>query len=265
MPVQQRVRDLARRASRPRWQLPAEFRGLAGIVTALVLAASAWTFIEISEDVAEGDTARFDTWVLELLRQGDIASQQARPVGPDWLVTAALDLTSLGSVAVLVLVVAMTAAFLALKRHFHAMLLVLVCTGLGLVLNLSLKAAFDRERPQSHLHVVDVSTASFPSGHAMMSAVTYLTLGALLASVGKPTRIKIFAGTAAVVVTVLVGLTRLYLGVHHATDVLAGWAAGLTWALACWLVAQWLQRRGVLSQTAASAQMRGFAAPRRQG
>src|SRR5690606_26095037 len=87
-------------------------------------------------------------------------------------------------------------------------------------------------------------TASFPSGHAMMSAVTYLTLGALLARLHRPPALKAFFLGVAMGLTLLVGVSRVYLGVHWPTDVLAGWAAGSVWASACWLAARFFQRRG---------------------
>ena len=101
---------------------------------------------------------------------------------------------------------------------------------------------FDRPRPDL-TGVARVFTASFPSGHAMLSAVSFLTLGALLAQGSADTRVKAYIAVLAIFLTVAVGTTRVYLGVHHATDVLAGWCVGSAWALLCWTVAEWLRLR----------------------
>jgi undecaprenyl-diphosphatase len=111
-----------------------------------------------------------------------------------------------------------------------------------------LKRGFARPRPALVPHGVLVHTASFPSGHAMLSAVVYLTLGAVLARVQPQRRLKAYVLTVAVVLTMLVGLSRIYLGVHWPTDVLAGWVAGAAWALMVWCVAVWLQRHGALER-----------------
>jgi undecaprenyl-diphosphatase len=90
----------------------------------------------------------------------------------------------------------------------------------------------------------------------MLSAVTYLTLGALLARVEANRRGKLYVVSVAILLTLLVGCSRLYLGVHYPTDVLAGWVVGSAWAILCWTVAAWLQRRG---------QVEGEGEPGRQG
>jgi undecaprenyl-diphosphatase len=107
-----------------------------------------------------------------------------------------------------------------------------------------LKEFFERPRPDLVPHGAEVFTASFPSGHAMMSAVVYLTLGALLARVETGLRVKAFVLSVSVLLTVLVGISRVYLGVHWPTDVLAGWTVGAAWAVMCWLIARVLQRKG---------------------
>ena len=89
---------------------------------------------------------------------------------------------------------------------------------------------------------------SFPSVHSLMSAVVYLTLGALLARMVARRRLKFYVLTLAVTLTGLVGISRVYLGVHYPSDVLAGWCVGLSWASLCWLVGRKLQRQGAIER-----------------
>jgi undecaprenyl-diphosphatase len=114
----------------------------------------------------------------------------------------------------------------------------------GMLLSPVLKLGFDRPRPDLVPHEVLVYSASFPSGHALQAAVVYLTLGALLARVQPHRRLKGYVLMVSVVLMLLVGSTRVYLGVHWPTDVLAGWAAGAAWAILWWLITFWLQQRG---------------------
>jgi undecaprenyl-diphosphatase len=134
--------------------------------------------------------------------------------------------------------------FLVFVRKRGAALLVAVSVGGGSALGHLLKFGFDRPRPDLVPHGVLVHTASFPSSHAMMSAVVYLTLGALLARVQPRRRVKAYLLFLGILLTLIVGSSRVYLGVHWPSDVLAGWTLGAAWALLCWLVALWLQRRG---------------------
>jgi undecaprenyl-diphosphatase len=113
----------------------------------------------------------------------------------------------------------------------------------GSLLTNLLKGTFDRPRPDVVPHAVRVFTSSFPSGHAALSAVTYLSLGALLASEHSSYGIKTYFLSLALLLTIAVGLSRIYLGVHYPTDVLAGWCAGAAWAILCWLVWSWFKNR----------------------
>ena len=131
-----------------------------------------------------------------------------------------------------------------LHRKHKAALAVLVAVGIGILLSTLVKMGFDRPRPDLVPHGSYVYTASFPSGHSMMSAVVYLTLAVMLARVRPQWRIKIYVLGVAVLVTLLVGFSRVYLGVHWPSDVLAGWSVGAAWALTCWLATLLLQRRG---------------------
>jgi undecaprenyl-diphosphatase len=205
------------------------FVGVAGLV-----------FLHIAEEVGEGDTRGFDTTVLMALRQAGDASL---PVGPKWLRIAAGDMTALGSATLLSLIVLGTAGlFLVLKRRREAAWLVLAAAG-GTAISQVLKQVFNRERPPLFMHAVEVMNPSFPSGHAMLSAVIYLTLGALVARFARTRRVKAYAMAWAALLTVLVGCSRVYLGVHWPTDVLAGWCLGAFWAIGVWLLAWVLERR----------------------
>jgi undecaprenyl-diphosphatase len=154
------------------------------------------------------------------------------------------DFTAMGSTGVLTLMVLTIAGFLAMTRKGHAALFVLASVIGGVLISQSIKWAYARPRPELVPHGAEVYTASFPSGHSMMAAVVYLTLGVLLARTQADRIVKIYIVAVAVIVTVLVGTSRVYLGVHWPTDVLAGWALGAAWALLCWLVMTWLQTRG---------------------
>ncbi len=207
-----------------------------GLVAGGVLA-----FGLLAEEVGEGDTRAFDRAVLLALRNPVDLSD---PIGPGWVEEMARDITSLGSHAILILITLVVIGYLLIVRKRGAAVLVCASIGGGMVLSAVLKTVFERSRPDLVPHAVQVYTASFPSGHAMLSAVTYLTLGALLMRVQPGRRGKVYLLSVAIIVTVLVGASRVYLGVHWPTDVLAGWCVGATWAMLCWLVALWLQRRG---------------------
>lgn len=217
------------------------------LLTLALAAFSLWAFIEISGEMLEGDSQRFDERVLMALRS---AADPALPLGPVWLHEVMRDITALGSTVVLAVITIATVGFLALTRNRHAAVLVLISVVGGTLLSSLLKAAFDRARPDLVLHTTTVYSASFPSGHALMSAVVFLTLGALLAATQESTRLKIYILGLSLVLTLLVGASRVYLGVHWPTDVLAGWALGASWAMACWSLMTWLQRRGAVEPPA---------------
>jgi undecaprenyl-diphosphatase len=200
-----------------------------------------WTFVELAGAVSEGDTTAFDRTLLLALRDpGNLAD----PVGPAWLEESARDITGLGGYAILTIVTLAALAYLVMANKNGAALLVIAAVVGGMMLSTALKLGFERPRPDLVPAATRVYTASFPSGHAMLSAVTYLTLGALLTRVERRRRVKAFLLTVAVALTLLVGASRVYLGVHWPSDVLAGWSVGAAWAALCWFVALQLQRGG---------------------
>ncbi|HYD44555.1 MAG TPA: phosphatase PAP2 family protein [Phenylobacterium sp.] len=211
-----------------------------GVVVFAGAAAGLLSFLEIADDMAEGDTRGVDEALMLMLRD---PGELSEPVGPAWVKTMAMDFTSLGSLAVLGLIVLLLAGlFLALRRRLEAALIVASAGG-GLALSQGLKAFFDRDRPDPAWHAVEAVNASFPSGHAMLSAVVFLTLGALVSRFATRRRIRAWALGTAMLLTLLVGLSRVYLGVHWPSDVLAGWCLGSAWAGGCWLAAFLIERR----------------------
>jgi undecaprenyl-diphosphatase len=210
------------------------------------LAAGVWLFAALADKVMEGGTRKLDSALLLAMRRpGDL-----QPIGPPALLNAARDITALGGPAVLTLLTACVSLFLALDRKKHMALYVCASIGSGLLASSLLKDVFDRPRPDIVPHEVYAASYSFPSGHSMLSALTYLTLGAILARSHERKLLKTFFLLIAVFLTALIGITRVYLGVHWPTDVLAGWTAGAVWALLCWLLARWLQSRRALEPEA---------------
>lgn len=239
------IRDLAGRiAAQARgWAAKLPNRERLILILLLLVVTALWAFVELAEEVIEGETRVFDEAVLLALRD---AQDLADPLGPIWLQEFARDLTALGGVAVLTFLTLAACGFLLLQGKRHGAVLMLAAIGGGILLSSLLKIGFDRPRPELVPHGTLVYTASFPSGHSMMSAIVYLTLGALLARLQPNRRLKVYLLGLALLLALAVGMSRLYLGVHWPTDVLAGWSVGAAWALLCWAIALFLQRTGMI-------------------
>jgi undecaprenyl-diphosphatase len=220
------------------------------LLTAFGIVVALLGFIELAEEMREGEMRHFDEWLLRLLRR---ENDLAVPIGPPWLSGAVTDITALGGTAVLLLVILVTIGYLALQHRYGPTALVIIASAGGGLFNVALKQVFARTRPDIVPHLVLVEGHSFPSGHSMAAAVIYLTLGALLARFAARRRVRIYVIGISLALTALIGITRVYLGVHYPSDVLAGWAAGLAWALLCWLAARYLQYRGAVEAPGSSA------------
>lgn len=232
--ARKRLAPFARRIDRLEWPL---------ILLLLAPAAALWIFVEIADEVVEGTTASFDRTVLLAFRTAGALDD---PIGPQWFEEMVRDFTALGGTGVLTLVTVLVAGYLLVTRASHSALAIVVAVATGILLSTLTKMGFDRPRPDLVPHGSYVVTASFPSGHSMMSAVVYLTLGAMLARVQAGWAGRVYVLAAAIVIVVLVGVSRVYLGVHWPTDVLAGWAVGAGWALMWWSATLWLQNRGAV-------------------
>jgi undecaprenyl-diphosphatase len=202
------------------------------IVIALV-SLGLFAFVKLAGGVSAGRTRGFDAHLLLMFRNPEDLSD---PLGPPWMEVFVRDLTALGGFGTLTLLTVAACGYLWLRRKPGLALSLALSVGGGLILNTVLKGFIGRPRPDIVPHGTSAALASFPSGHAMMAAVVYLTLGAMLAYFSERIRFKVYFLFWSVLLTVLVGISRLYLGVHWPTDIIAGWIAGAAWALVCLLV-----------------------------
>ncbi len=224
------------------------------LVLLFAIAAGVWGFGALASEVDEGETSGFDRRILVAMRHpGDLA-----PIGSPAVQEAVRDVSALGGVTVLGLVTMITLGFLVLDGKSHMAWFAGGSVVGGMVVAALLKDVIQRPRPEIVPHLAYAANSSFPSGHSMMSAVTYLTLGALLARSQERRRVKAYCLLLAAGLTFLVGVSRVYLGVHWPTDVLAGWMAGAVWAMLCWVAARWLQGRKALEREAEHADCSRF-------
>jgi undecaprenyl-diphosphatase len=203
----------------------------------------AWIFVKLAEKTRKGHTDEIDNQILRSLRRPE---DPAIPIGPAWLPEVARDITALGSGVGLSLVSTVLVGFLCLHRRFRAAGYLIASLGSGMLACQLLKEFFVRRRPTVVPHLTSFDPESFPSGHSMGSALVYLTLGGIISRQVRGKIAKLYFLSVALTIAVLVGISRLYLGVHYPTDVLAGWAAGSLWSSACSQAARWLQRRGAV-------------------
>lgn len=211
------------------------------LLTLVGIAAGVLLFAEIADQVEDGGTKGIDRTLMLSMRHRD-----RTPLGPRYVQEAARDITALGSITVLCMLTAGTCVYLALDGKGNMALFMAASVSSGILLSALLKHIFNRPRPDLVPYTIYVATTSFPSGHSMLSAVTYLCLGALMARLQERQILKAWSILSAILLTLLVGVSRVYLGVHWPSDVLAGWTAGAVWALICWRTALWLQGRNAL-------------------
>lgn len=211
--------------------LPALLLGIAGL--------GVFAFLAIADEVSEGEIYDIDRSLFLLLRNPADASD---PIGPAWLQEAAVELTALGGVTLITITVAVIAGFLLAARRFGPALYLVASVATGTMLSQTLKSFYSRPRPDLVEHLDVIHTASFPSGHALVTTVCYLTLGAMIMGMVESRRVRAYVLFVAIAVSVTVGISRVYLGVHWPSDVAAGWALGTAWAALTFLVLKALRR-----------------------
>lgn len=210
------------------------------LVSLFLIALAGWITVAVAEAVARGSTLRLDDALLRVARQQtDVALLR----GPAWFPETVRDITALGSPVVLAGCTLAIAGFLDMSGRRRMAVYLVGSVGTGVLVASALKWAFERPRPAIVPHLSQVGSSSFPSAHAMMSAVVYLTLGSLVMTVVERRRLKWYVLAVAIALTVAVGVSRVLLGVHYPSDVLAGWTLGLVWSELCWLVWHFVERR----------------------
>ena len=198
----------------------------------LVAVAGTGAFVAIASEVREGETQAFDEAVIRWLGENRTPALDA----------VMIEVTALGTGTVVLMIVAIAALFLTLSARKYSAILLLVAASGGILLNGILKLGFDRPRPSIFVPEVHAVSSSFPSGHAMSSAIVYGTVAYLAARLHRRRWARWLVMGFALSVIVLISFSRMYLGVHYPSDVIAGVMIGLAWAAFCMATLEAIQR-----------------------
>jgi undecaprenyl-diphosphatase len=202
-------------------------------ITLVLISLGLFIFARLTEEMLEGDTVGYDKGVLLWFRNPRDLSD---PLGSPSFEVLMRDVTALGGVLVLGLLCICACGYLWLRHQRKLAVFIAASVSVGSLLNTVLKEIIVRPRPDIVPHATDAALSSFPSGHAMMSTVVFLTLGALLSLSTENRRIKYYILFWSIFLPLIVGISRIYLGVHWPTDIIAGWIAGAIWSLFCLVI-----------------------------
>lgn len=221
------------------WRFARRFETRALLIFMAAMGAL-WAFFSIAEEVSEGETRAVDERLVLLFRN---PADLNDPIGPRTFEEAVRDVTALGGFTVVTMATLVgVVAFLIHGRGRHALVLAGTVL-LALISSEGMKAIYGRPRPDLVPHGSIVYSASFPSGHSTLSAATFLTLAVLVSSLEAHRQAKALVYALALTILAAVGLSRVYLGVHWPSDVLAGWCLGSAWAFLAWVVLRWIGGR----------------------
>jgi undecaprenyl-diphosphatase len=210
------------------------------LIAVIAIIVGTLGFILIAAFVSRGSADILDIQILRSFRHPDHLSI---PLGPPWLFEVMRDVTSLGGATIVSLITLFVIGYFILKKQYGMLIIILVAVIGGAVMELELKVLFGRIRPQLIPSLISEKSFGFPSGHSMMSAIIYLSLASLIARLQVRRKDKIYVIFSAVFLSFIIGVSRVYLGVHYPTDVLGGWSLGLAWAALCWFVAWYFSKK----------------------
>jgi undecaprenyl-diphosphatase len=203
-------------------------------------------FIFISGLVQKGSVDSIDMKILISIRNAD---DLTRPPGPKWLFELMSDITALGGATVVFLITLIVMGYFILQKEYNILFLILAAVIGGAIMDLELKQLFGRIRPELVPTITPTKSFSFPSGHSMMSAIIYLSLASLVARAQKRWRDKVYVVSVAIFLSFIIGISRIYLGVHYPTDVFGGWSLGVAWAAFCWLAGWYFGERKIIKKS----------------
>lgn len=201
----------------------------------IALIGAAWIFLALGSEMSEGELVSFDESLLQALR---VSGNPQLAIGPPWLTESMRDVTALGGVSVLTLILIFAIAALLAHRHRAQAIALSTCVILARLSTAVFKDVYDRPRPSFAIFGDLPTSMSFPSGHSAAATATYFILAAVIASLEAQRPAKFLAFFLAGLLSILIGCSRVYLGVHWPSDVIAGWCLGAFWAL---IAALWLR------------------------